>query len=70
MSSYIVIDGGTTTTRVALISNKKLIDKIKISAGARANMQAPGTLEAAVARRLTDFSRKTALPPFRTRRPI
>ncbi|MBE6766367.1 MAG: 2-dehydro-3-deoxygalactonokinase [Ruminococcaceae bacterium] len=48
MSSYIVIDGGTTTTRVALISNKKLIDKIKISAGARANMQAPGTLEAAV----------------------
>lgn len=32
---YILIDSGTTNTRVALINGKKIIQKIKINAGAR-----------------------------------
>ncbi len=36
MSNYITIDGGTTNTRVALLENGKVIEIIKLSAGAKA----------------------------------
>lgn len=38
MSLYITIDGGTTNTRVSLVENRKIIDSIKLSVGARASM--------------------------------
>ena len=35
MSFYITIDGGTTNTRISLVKNKVIIDKIKLNIGAR-----------------------------------
>ncbi len=35
MNAYIAIDGGTTNTRISLVKNRKIIDTIKLSIGAR-----------------------------------
>ena len=38
MSTYITIDGGTTSTRVNLLQNENIIDTIKFNIGARASI--------------------------------
>lgn len=38
MRTYITIDGGTTSTRVNLLQNEKIIDTIKLNIGARASI--------------------------------
>lgn len=38
MSSYITIDGGTTSTRVTLVENKEILDMVKLNIGARASI--------------------------------
>lgn len=38
MSIYITIDGGTTNTRISLVEDKKIIDRVKLNVGARAGI--------------------------------
>jgi 2-dehydro-3-deoxygalactonokinase len=63
MASYIVIDGGTTTTRIGLATDGKIIDKIKLSLGARANMEQPGTLEEGVKNAVSELINKHSATP-------
>ncbi len=63
MGSYIVIDGGTTTTRIGLADGERIIDKIKISLGARANMEAPGSLQRAVREGIETLLERHAASP-------
>ena len=39
MSTYITIDGGTSSTRVNLLQNKTIIDSVKLSIGARVSIE-------------------------------
>lgn len=39
MSTYITIDGGTSSTRVNLLQNKTIIDSVKLDIGARASIE-------------------------------
>ena len=48
MSIYITIDGGTTNTRISLVADKVIKDTIKLSVGARANMDGDGVLQKAI----------------------
>ena len=48
MGCYIVIDGGTTTTRIGVYKNGKILNRIKLPLGARINMEKPDSLNAAV----------------------
>ena len=48
MKRYLTLDGGTTNTRIRLVENGEIIDTIKISKGARANMEEPKSLDIAV----------------------
>lgn len=45
MADFLTIDGGTTNTRICLISNGEVQDTLKIAAGARANMAEPTLLQ-------------------------
>ncbi|MBR3594149.1 MAG: 2-dehydro-3-deoxygalactonokinase [Clostridia bacterium] len=63
MANYIVIDGGTTTTRIGLAVDGKIIDKIKIPLGARANMEKPGTLEAEVKNAVNQLQGRHSVTP-------
>lgn len=38
MRNYITVDGGTTNTRISLVSNNTVIDTLKLSVGARAGI--------------------------------
>lgn len=38
MSTYITIDGGTTSTRVNLLKNREILDTVKLDIGARASI--------------------------------
>ena len=55
MKHYLVIDGGTTNTRVGLIQNGAVIDVTKINVGARANMQEKGLLESKLKSAIQDL---------------
>jgi len=48
MSNYITIDGGTTNTRICLVSDGTIIDRIKLNVGVRKNMKADFVLKEAV----------------------
>ena len=48
MSIYITIDGGTTNTRISLVADKVIKDTLKLSVGARANMNGDGVLQKAI----------------------
>ena len=48
MRRYLTLDGGTTNTRLRLVADGEILDTLKISKGARANMEAPGSLDLAV----------------------
>ncbi len=37
--TYLTLDGGTTNTRISLVKNRKIIDSVKLSVGARASME-------------------------------
>lgn len=39
MSTYITIDGGTSSTRISLLKNGDILDAIKLNIGARASME-------------------------------
>ena len=45
---YITIDGGTTNTRISLVSDKEIKDTVKLNVGARANMNGDGILQKAI----------------------
>ena len=45
---YITIDGGTTNTRISLVSDKIIKDTVKLNVGARANMNGDGILQKAI----------------------
>lgn len=53
MKRYLTLDGGTTNTRIRLVEDGKIIDTIKIPKGARANMEAPRSLDSAVSEAIT-----------------
>ncbi len=48
MKRYITIDGGTTNTRISLVSDKEIKDTVKLNVGARANMNGDGILQKAI----------------------
>lgn len=48
MKRYLTLDGGTTNTRIRLVEKGEIVDTIKISKGARANMEEPGSLDVSV----------------------
>ena len=55
MSTYITVDGGTTTTRVTLVRDYKILDNIKINVGARANMEDENLLKNALKNAIADI---------------
>ena len=48
MRRYLTLDGGTTNTRIRLVCDGEIVDTVKISKGARANMEEKGSLDLAV----------------------
>ena len=48
MSLYIIIDGGTTNTRINLVENKKIIDDINLNVGARMGIDNKNLLKAEI----------------------
>lgn len=61
MSTYITVDGGTTTTRVTLVSDYKILDTIKINVGARANMEDETLLKNALKNAIAEILQKSGL---------
>ena len=45
MADFLTIDGGTTNTRISLVTNGTVHDTLKIAAGARANIAEPTLLQ-------------------------
>lgn len=45
MADFLTIDGGTTNTRISLVTNGAVQDTLKIAAGARANIAEPTLLQ-------------------------
>ena len=61
--NYITIDGGTSTTRVSLVSNGEILGTIKLSVGARKSMDGAdykGEIKGAIDRVLSDNSMKAS----------
>lgn len=62
MNNYITIDGGTTTTRINLVSGKKTIQTIKLNVGARKSMDGgadyKGEIKSAIDKVLSDNTMK------------
>lgn len=58
MKNYITIDGGTTTTRISLVSNNKIVQMIKLNVGARKSMDGgadyKGEIKSAIEKVLSD----------------
>ena len=48
MTTYITIDGGTTNTRLHLVRNKEIISTLKLSVGARKNIENPGLFKESI----------------------
>ena len=48
MADFLTIDGGTTNTRICLVTEGNVVDTVKIAAGARANMEDPNLLKNSV----------------------
>ncbi len=48
MKNYITIDGGTTNTRICLVSDRVIIDSVKLSIGARAGIDNGDLLKAKI----------------------
>lgn len=61
MSTYISVDGGTTTTRVTLVRDYKILDTIKINVGARANMEDGNLLKGALKNAIAEILQKNEL---------
>lgn len=61
MSTYITVDGGTTTTRVTLVRDYKILDTIKINVGARANMEDETLLKNALKNAIAEILQKKGL---------
>lgn len=57
--NYITIDGGTSTTRVSLVCDKKIVQTVKLSVGARKSMDGAdynGEIKSAIDKVLSDNS--------------
>lgn len=55
MKNYLAIDGGTTNTRVSLVSDGKILATVKLSVGARKSIGGKGELEKAVSEAISDL---------------
>lgn len=55
MSNYIVIDSGTTNTRIRLVVNNKVIDKVKYSVGAEKSIENKNILKDAIKCGITEI---------------
>ena len=53
--TYIVIDGGTTNTRINLVTDSAVIDTVKLNQGARSAIDAKESLASAISKAITDI---------------
>ena len=53
--TYIVIDGGTTNTRINLVTDNAVIDTVKLNQGARSAIDAKESLASAISRAISDI---------------
>lgn len=61
MKHYITIDGGTTNTRVSLVSDNTILDTVKIPLGARASMDGNNALREAIKKAIASLLERHAL---------
>lgn len=58
MRRFITIDGGTTSTRISLVADGKILKTVKSEVGVRTNMSAKGSLAMAVSYGITSLLRE------------
>lgn len=63
MRRYLTLDGGTTNTRIRLVSDGEILDTIKVPKGARANMEEKGSLDLAVREAISTLLSRNGLMP-------
>ena len=61
MHNYITIDGGTTNTRINLVVNKKIIDTLKLSIGARNGIGGNHEFKTALKSSIADILKKNGV---------
>lgn len=61
MSTYITLDGGTTNTRLTLVREGVIKDRISLGVGAQKNIDGAGLLEAAIKQGIIDLLAKNGL---------
>ena len=55
MANYISIDGGTTNTRISLVTDGKIIATKKYNIGAGAGLEGKETLKSSIARGILEI---------------
>ena len=61
MAKFLTVDGGTTNTRICLVAEGKVVDSVRITVGARANMGGTGLLEERIKAGIEEILSRNAL---------